>query len=156
MRVSARHAVESDSHELVELAARGLEEKLSQRGGRLWSILDIAHQAPAEVIAEAITSPSKLAAVGQIDGAAVGLAMATILEPSGDTPPIVELIAIHVDESARGVGVGEALMDLVLQWASEHECGGIDSTALPGDRNTKNFFESFGLVARAIRVHRAL
>jgi hypothetical protein len=27
---------------------------------------------------------------------------------------------------------------------------------MPGDRNTKNFFESFGLVARAITVHRDL
>ena len=35
-------------------------------------------------------------------------------------------------------------------------CFGVDSLALPGDRHTKNFFESFGLVARAIIVHRSL
>ena len=33
---------------------------------------------------------------------------------------------------------------------------GIDSLALPGDRETKNFFETFGLKARAIVVHRSL
>lgn len=33
---------------------------------------------------------------------------------------------------------------------------GVDSLALPGDRGTKNFFESFGLKARAIVVHRAI
>jgi hypothetical protein len=32
----------------------------------------------------------------------------------------------------------------------------MDSLALPGDRATKNFFESFGLKARAIVVHRSL
>jgi hypothetical protein len=32
----------------------------------------------------------------------------------------------------------------------------IQSTALPGDRATKNFFESQGMVARAIIVHRWL
>ncbi|MEZ5207350.1 MAG: hypothetical protein R2690_10330 [Acidimicrobiales bacterium] len=30
----------------------------------------------------------------------------------------------------------------------------VSTPSLPGDRSTKNFFESFGLVARAIVVHR--
>ena len=38
--------------------------------------------------------------------------------------------------------------------AAAQGCFGVDSLALPGDRHTKNFFESFGLVARAIVVHR--
>jgi hypothetical protein len=33
---------------------------------------------------------------------------------------------------------------------------GIEATALPGDRATKNFFETHGLVARALTVHRRL
>jgi hypothetical protein len=33
---------------------------------------------------------------------------------------------------------------------------GIDAVALPGMRETKNFFEAAGLVARAIVVHKAL
>ena len=63
---------------------------------------------------------------------------------------------LYVEPPARGVGVGEALMNLILAWATEHGCFGVDSIALPGDRGTKNFFESFGLVARKIAVHRAL
>ncbi|NIR35956.1 MAG: hypothetical protein GWN79_05560 [Actinobacteria bacterium] len=47
-------------------------------------------------------------------------------------------------------------MEAVLDWARTRGCEGIDSLALPGDRHTKNFFETFGLVARALRVHRAL
>ena len=47
-------------------------------------------------------------------------------------------------------------MDAVLAWAGEQGCVGVDALALPGDRATKNFFETFGLVARAIVVHRDL
>lgn len=35
-------------------------------------------------------------------------------------------------------------------------CLGIDALALPGNRETKNFFEASGLTARAIVVHRSL
>ena len=59
-------------------------------------------------------------------------------------------------EGARGVSVGEEVMDALIAWAGEQGCFGVDSVALPGDRHTKNFFESFGLVARAIVVHRSL
>ena len=52
--------------------------------------------------------------------------------------------------------MGEAMLDLCLEWATSGGCIGLDSLALPGDRQTKNFFESFGLVARAIIVHRRL
>ena len=48
------------------------------------------------------------------------------------------------------------MMDAVLTWCAERGSGGIDAIALPGDRATKNFFERFGLTARAIVVHRVL
>jgi hypothetical protein len=47
-------------------------------------------------------------------------------------------------------------MEAVLAWCDERGCFGVDALALPGNRETKNFFESFGLVARAIVVHRRL
>ena len=43
-----------------------------------------------------------------------------------------------------------------MAWAKRWGCIGVDSLALPGDRDTKNFFETHGLVARAITVHRTL
>ena len=63
---------------------------------------------------------------------------------------------IYVDPGARAVGVGETLMNHLIDWCRARGCFGVDSLALPGDRETKNFFESFGLVARAIVVHRPL
>ena len=47
-------------------------------------------------------------------------------------------------------------MDAVLAWARERGCIGIDSLALPGNRDTKNFFETFGFTARLLVVHRKL
>ena len=40
--------------------------------------------------------------------------------------------------------------------AKERGALAIQSVALPGDRATKNFFETHGMVARAIIVHRWL
>ena len=63
---------------------------------------------------------------------------------------------LYTEPGARELGVGEVMMDALIAWCREQGCFGVDSLALPGDRHTKNFFESFGLVARAIVVHRSL
>ena len=80
----------------------------------------------------------------------------TSLRNLDDGGRIAELQALYVLPGARGVGVGETLMKAVLAWAEASGAEGVDSVALPGDRATKNFFEQFGLKARAILVHRSL
>jgi GNAT superfamily N-acetyltransferase len=55
----------------------------------------------------------------------------------------------------REVGVGGAMMNDVVAFCRDRGCIGVDALALPGDRETKNFFESFGLKARALLVHYA-
>ncbi len=45
---------------------------------------------------------------------------------------------------------------MLIAWCEEHGCAGIDAVALPGNRATKNFFERYGLTARALLVHRRL
>ncbi len=156
METSARLATPTDVLGLERLATAALAEKRSQRGGEIWELLDLPEAPSSEALATGVSDPEQLVAVGEIDGSTVGMALARLLHPAVDGPPIADLVAIHVEEAARGVGVGEALMELVLDWATENGCRGVDSTALPGDRATKNFFESFGLVARSIKVHRRL
>ncbi len=73
-----------------------------------------------------------------------------------DGEPLARVTDLFVLEPARGVGVGEALLRAMLDRAADEGCRGIDARALPGDRTTKNFFESFGLVARSIEVYRDL
>lgn len=67
-----------------------------------------------------------------------------------------ELDDFAVDAEAREVGIGEAMMDLAIARLRAVGATGIGARALPGDRETKNFFESFGLKARQLLVHRDL
>ena len=57
---------------------------------------------------------------------------------------------------ARDVGVGEELIGEVLRWCEQRDCIGVDALALPGNRATKNFFETFGFTARLLVLHRKL
>ena len=95
------------------------------------------------------------AVVGTIDGVPVGYGASRLVDLADGTV-LSEVSDLYVDPEARGVGVGEAMMDLLVAHATEAGAVGIDSLALPGDRETKNFFETFGLTARAIVVHRSL
>ena len=66
------------------------------------------------------------------------------------------LDACYVEPEARGVGMGRLLMEAAVAWLEEPGCAGVDGTALPGDRQAKNFFESAGFKARMLTMHRAL
>ena len=93
--------------------------------------------------------------VGSLDGVPVAYAVARI-ETLSDGDRLGVVSDLYVEPPARSVGLGELLMDDLVAWCTTEGCVGVDSLALPGDRATKNFFESFGLVARAIVVHRRL
>jgi len=80
----------------------------------------------------------------------------TTIESVADEGLLAVVRDLYVEPAARGVGVGAATMEAILAWAGERGCIGVDALALPGSRATKNFFEGFGLVARAIVVHRSL
>ncbi|MCY3786239.1 MAG: GNAT family N-acetyltransferase [bacterium] len=93
--------------------------------------------------------------VGALDGASVGFAVARLVVLA-DGRSLAAVDALYVLAEARGVGLGEALMDEVLAWAAAGGAAGVDAVALPGDRVTKNFFERYGMTARALQVHRPL
>ena len=93
--------------------------------------------------------------VGTIDEAIIGYGSVRVVGLA-DGRPLGVVDELFVEPEGRGVGIGEAIMDLLVAWCVERECVGVDAIALPGDRDTKNFFETFGLKARAIVVHRAL
>ena len=62
------------------------------------------------------------------------------------------LAGLFTHPEARGVGVGHALLAVAVERAVERGCTGIDSYALPGDRDTKNFFESHAMKSRVLVV----
>ena len=62
----------------------------------------------------------------------------------------------YVEAAARRVGVGGALASALVAWLTERGCAGVDVLALPGDRETKQLFESEGFSARLLVLHRPL
>lgn len=152
---AARRATLDDVSRLTELARRAVDELRTKRGGSLWASREARAEPFAESLTAAIGDDVHLVLVGTIDESVVGYAVAH-LEHLRDARPLAVIDDLYVEPEARGVGVGEAVMEQLVGWAAGHHAAGLDAFALPGDRSTKNFFEAHGLTARAILVHRDL
>jgi GNAT superfamily N-acetyltransferase len=146
----ARTAESADLPSLVALARAARLEQEAHRGGRLLTARHCRPEPLDLAFAEALEDPTTGLWAGTIDGEPVGYAL---VSADGDIAVIEEL---HVDPEARAVGVGEAMLDGIVAWATELGCSGIDAFALPGARETKNFFETFGMTARLLVLHRDL
>lgn len=151
----ARVATQDDLPTLTELASNVIAELVDTRGGAIWSITQARVNPIEPAIKEAIDDPNQLVLVGLLDAAILGYAI-VVVETTSNGEKLAVITDIYVEADARSVGIGEAMMDQIMDWAQEQGCIGVDSMALPGNRATKNFFETFGLVARAIIVHKSL
>jgi len=150
VEVEARPAEAPDLPALVDMARSARQEQAERRGGPL---LVARHCRPEPLdlaFSEALEDPSTGLWAGVIDGVPVGYAL---VSADGEVAVIEEL---HVEPEARAVGVGESILDSIVAWAKEVGCTGIDAFALPGARETKNFFETFGMTARLLVLHRDL
>ena len=155
MHEAARPATAADLARLATLADEAVAEQRESRGGSVWSRRE-ARALPAEAsLAEDVADPDVLVLAGTIDDAVLGYAVVR-LEPLRGGEVLGVVTDIYVEPEARAVGVGEVLLDAVLAWCTERGCCGVDALALPGNRETKNFFETFGFTARALVVHRRL
>lgn len=161
---AARRARPDDLAAAADVLTRAAAEAAGQRGGDLYLAREAAltgplaatpaHEGLRTRIEAALADPGRVAVVGCYDGVVLGWAEARV-ETLGDGRRLGVLDALAVDPEARGAGIGEAMMDLVLAELRSAGCIGVDAHALPGDRATKNFFESFGLKARLLTVHRS-
>jgi GNAT superfamily N-acetyltransferase len=143
---SARPAVVDDHPVIADLHGLATAELREQRGGELWARQTDRAAGP---------SFAGGAWVGTIDDEVVGYALAR-LDDLADGSRLAVLTDVYVLPEARGVGVGELLLDAATAWAIEAGAFAIDSLALPGMRESKNFFETAGMVARSITVGRRL
>jgi GNAT superfamily N-acetyltransferase len=155
MKEGARRADQDDLPRLTELSQAALAQLTAGRGGALLAEHQGRSEPVGQALGRALRDAARSAWVGTIDDDIVGYAMArTERLPGGNTLGVVE--ALFVESGARDVGVGEALMDALMGWFVERGCTGVDTVALPGDRQSKNFFESSGFKARLIVMHREL
>jgi ribosomal protein S18 acetylase RimI-like enzyme len=151
---SARAAGFEDLPVIAALAQSLRDELEPTRGGSVWSRKSVASPTPSELAALVDGHDGRLF-VGLVDEVIVGYAI-TRVEALRDGTLLGVVEELYVDEAARAVGVGEALADLVVVWATERGCFGVDALALPGNRAAKNFFETHGFVARMIVMHKPL
>ncbi|HVC70517.1 MAG TPA: GNAT family N-acetyltransferase [Acidimicrobiales bacterium] len=155
---SARPAVRADGDRCAELCRGALDSLQHVRGGPLFSRRETG------LVAKALLRPGGLdrliadvrrrVLVGTIDHTVVGLALGRIDAVGEATLGVID--ACFVEPDARGVGVGRALLDDLMAWFTSSGCRGVDVTALPGDRQTKNFLEASGFKARLLTMHRLL
>lgn len=155
METAARVASGDDLAVLARLAQDAVDELRPTRGGDIWSRREGRALPADDELARLLVDPDALVVAGCVDDTVVGYAVVR-REVLRDGTAIAVIDDLYTTAAARGVAVGEAMMDLVVAWATARGCAGIDALALPGNRATKNFFETFGLVARAIVVHRPL
>lgn len=149
----ARQASADDLARLAELAAAARASLVARRGGDLLA----AERPPVTTadLAADLAEPERLLVSGTLDGYPVGYLRARVTTlTDGRTLGVVD--EIYVEPDARGVGVGEAMLSAALSWWRDRGCAGVDATALPGDRETKNFFEAHGFAARLLVMHRPL
>ncbi len=156
LAITIRPASSDDLAFVVAAHQRAHNAQQDARGGRLDTLLHGHVDVGVSHWETYLGAPDdRLLLIGELDGVAVGYS-AIERTALGDGTVIASIASLWVHEDARGVGVGAALMAAIEAHASSWGADGLDSRALPGDRVSKNFFESFGLVARAIHVHRPL
>lgn len=151
----ARGALPGDVDRVVELATEARAALVHERGGPLHLKTSPTAEEIDRSLDTALEADDRALMVGTYADVIVGYALVRSRPLRGDERLGV-IDELYVEPDARQVGVGAALLAAVLGWCEEHGCLGVDAVALPGDRATKNFFEGFGLVARAIVAHRQL
>lgn len=135
----------------MELVSAGIAELTASKGGGVWARRE-APESSRPRLEAAVASADTQVLVGTLDEIVVGYAI-TRVEVLRDGSRLGVIEEIFVQESARGVGVGEALMRDIQAWLLERGCFGADALALPGQRVTKNFFEESGFTARKLVMH---
>ena len=151
----ARLASAADVARLAELARSAIDEMASQRGGAVFAAREARAEPLAASLAREVADPDAVVIAGTIDGVVVGYASGRV-EILRDGSRLGVIGDLYVEPEAREVGVGEAMMGLVVNHFRASGCAGVDAMVLPGQRSSKNFFEAAGFTARLLVVHHRL
>ena len=155
MTVTARAAAEGDIPALTGLYADLVTEMDAIKP--IWSVADGLPTPVEDSFATLLSDSDSFLYIGEIDGVPVGFLMARDEEllPQAGGRRIASVRLIFTLAGARGVGVGEAMIQLFLDEAAIRGITEFDAHVSPGHRESKNFFESNGFKARSIVMHRS-
>jgi len=153
MIIEARRAAGDDLPELVRLYRLLAEEQSAIKS--LWPVADGLAEPVDASFKEILDDPDSVIVIGQIDGVPLGFLWmrAEGLLPQAEGAQVAVARLVFTEREARGVGVGEYMISIVMD---EYRGRGIDlfdSRVSPGHRLAKNFFESHGFAARLIVMH---
>lgn len=148
--IAARPAEAGDLPALVRLY-RLLEAEMEALRG-LWKEADGLPAPIEDALASAVADPDTLVYIGTADDVPFGfiLGYSAPLLPQADGERMATIKLVFTELEARGVGIGEAMRDTIMEAfrASGHRW--FDAHVLPGHRLAKNFFEAGGFSARFI------
>jgi len=154
VRHGARLARRADLSELARLAADARRAMDAARGGRC--AIEEGLGPPDDTALRAMLDGRDAVVVaGVYEGVVVGIGVGAARWGMG-TVPTGQVRTLYVEPGARGVGVGEAVLDALVAWCAARGCRGVDITTLPGDRETKSLLERAGFAARSVVMHRSL
>lgn len=145
---AVRAANPGDIDDLVRLEDAARSGLIGQRGGDE----HLAETAPlgATGFAGMLEDRAVRVLVASIDDVSLGYATASI------AGSVARIGTIYVEADGRELGLGELLLADIIAWATIAGARFIEAVALPGDRETKNMYERFGVKARALIVSKPL
>lgn len=152
LEVATRQCDAEDLFMLEALAKAALDEVTKWRGGELLRELIPAGDLTAG-LSRCVDSEVHICQLGTIDQVVVAAAVGGYISLASGGK-LAQVKMLYVLPRARKVGVGEKLIGDLLGWAATQNCVGIEAMALPGDRLTKNFYESQAMVARSLTLYR--
>jgi GNAT superfamily N-acetyltransferase len=147
---AVRPAEPRDLDRCRELVTEAIAATGGHRGATLW----LAGQASDELVARWSSDPDSSLVVGTYDEVVVAVAAGSVGTLGGRSIGRIE--CFYVEPDARAVGVGQALVEHLVQWFARRGCADVDAMALPGDRSSKQLLESSGFKARLLILHRSL
>ena len=154
----ARPAQPSDAEVCAELCREALDSLDDRRGGALFARRESGLLAKAMLrpggLSRLLADPRRRVLVGTVEDTVAGFAIGRV-DPVGEAS-VGGVEGRYVLPVLRGGGVGHGLLDALVEWFEASGCRSVDATALPGDRESKNFFEGMGFKARLITMNRSL
>ena len=150
----ARRAEAADLERCCELVTEALAATEGHRGAALLMAGASAAGLASTLVERWRDDDASATVVGTFNDVIVGIAAGTVTE-SG--PRLVGRIeCFYVEPDARAVGVGQAMVESLLEFFSARGCSDVDAMALPGDRTSKQLLESSGFKTRLLILHRSL
>ena len=150
-----RAATADDLARIADLAHALRAELGEERGGALWVEREAWPEPLEDAYGALLARDDALLLVGSIDDSVLAFA-AVVVEQLRSGARLGVITDLFVEPEAREVGVGEVLIDALVEHCRAAGCIGVDATALPGHRAAKNFFETHGFTARALAMHKHL